>query len=62
MRCAAGSMRHRFKENSMIESPSGEKKGPGEADDPFSGSSLLPMLVSGLVLIVLGMIAVVAFS
>jgi hypothetical protein len=31
-------------------------------DDPFSGSSLVPMLVSGLVLIVVGMIAVAAFS
>jgi hypothetical protein len=30
--------------------------------DPFSGSSLVPMLVSGLVLIVVGMIAVAAFS
>lgn len=26
--------------------------------DPYSGSSLLPMLVSGLVMIVVGMIAV----
>lgn len=32
------------------------------AADPYSGSSLLPMLVSGLVLIVVGMIAVAAFS
>jgi hypothetical protein len=31
-------------------------------DDPLSGSSLVPMLVSGLVLIVVGMIAVAAFS
>jgi len=30
--------------------------------DPLSGSSLVPMLVSGLVLIVVGMIAVAAFS
>jgi hypothetical protein len=30
--------------------------------DPYSGSSLVPMLVSGLVLIVVGMIAVAAFS
>ena len=30
--------------------------------DPFSGSSLVPMLLSGLVLIVVGMIAVAAFS
>jgi hypothetical protein len=29
---------------------------------PLSGSSLVPMLVSGLVLIVVGMIAVAAFS
>jgi hypothetical protein len=32
------------------------------AADPFSGSSLVPMLVGGLVLIVIGMIAVAAFS
>jgi len=30
--------------------------------DPYSGNSLLPMLVSGLVLIVVGMVAVAAFS
>jgi hypothetical protein len=32
------------------------------APDPRSGSSLVPMLVSGLVLIVFGMIGVVAFG
>ena len=32
------------------------------AADPYSGNSLLPMLVSGLVLIVVGMVAVAAFS
>jgi hypothetical protein len=32
------------------------------AADPYSGSSLLPMLVSGLVLILVGMVAVAAFS
>jgi hypothetical protein len=32
------------------------------APDPRSGSSLVPMLVSGLVLIVFGMIAVMVFS
>jgi hypothetical protein len=32
------------------------------AADPLSGSSLVPMLVGGLVLIVIGMIAVAAFS
>jgi hypothetical protein len=32
------------------------------AAGPLSGSSLVPMLVSGLVLIVVGMIAVAAFS
>jgi hypothetical protein len=31
------------------------------APDPRSGSSLVPMLVSGLVLIVFGMIAVMVF-
>lgn len=46
----------------MSKSPSGEKKGPIEADDPYSGGSLLPMLISGLVLIVLGMITVIIFS
>ncbi|HYK48543.1 MAG TPA: hypothetical protein VEU94_02375 [Terriglobales bacterium] len=46
----------------MSESPVNEKKNPIEAEDPYSGASLLPMLVSGLVLIVLGMVAVIAFS
>jgi hypothetical protein len=32
------------------------------APDPRSGSSLVPMLVSGLVLIVFGMIGVMAFG
>ncbi len=32
------------------------------AADPYSGNSLVPMLVIGLVLIVVGMIAVAAFS
>lgn len=32
------------------------------AADPYSDSSLLPMLVSGLGLIVVGMVAVAAFS
>lgn len=31
-------------------------------DDPRSGSSLVPMLLSGLVLIVIGMIAAAALS
>lgn len=30
--------------------------------DPYSGSSLVPMLISGLVLIVVGMIAVAVLS
>ncbi len=30
--------------------------------DPYSGSSLVPMLVSGLVLIVIGMMAVAALT
>ena len=33
-----------------------------EVTDPLASSSLVPMLVGGLVLIVLGMIAVAAFS
>lgn len=32
------------------------------AADPYSGSSLVPMLISGLVMIVIGMLAVAAFS
>jgi hypothetical protein len=30
--------------------------------DPYSGSSLLPMLVAGLALILVGMVAAVMFS
>ena len=41
---------------------SGEQEITLGAADPYSGSSLLPMLVSGLVLIVVGMVAVAAFS
>jgi hypothetical protein len=41
---------------------SGERLVTPTAEDPYSGSSLLPMLVSGLVLIVVGMVAVAAFS
>ena len=33
-----------------------------EPTNPFSGSSLLPMLVSGLVLVLVGMIAAVMWS
>lgn len=33
-----------------------------EPANPFSGSSLLPMLVSGLVLVLVGMIAAVMWS
>ena len=33
-----------------------------EPANPFSGSSLLPMLVSGLVLVLVGMIAAVRWS
>jgi hypothetical protein len=46
----------------MTENPVGKRKDPVTVDDPYSGSSLVPMLVSGLVLIVLGMVAVVAFT
>lgn len=35
---------------------------PIAAANPLSGSSLVPMLLCGLVLIVVGMIAVAAFS
>ena len=45
----------------MTENSSGGKKISIAADEDSAGS-LLPMLVSGLVLIVLGMIAVAAFS
>jgi len=34
----------------------------GEAADPRSGSSLVPMLIAGLVLTLIGMIAVAAFA
>ena len=46
----------------MIVNPGSEKKVLIADEDPHSGGSLLPMLVSGLVLIVLGMVAVAAFS
>jgi hypothetical protein len=39
-----------------------EKQVALAATDPNSGSSLLPMLVSGLVMIVIGMLAAAAFS
>lgn len=41
---------------------SSEKAIAATAADPYSDSSLLPMLVIGLVLIVVGMVAVAAFS
>ena len=34
----------------------------GRSNDPRSGSSLVPMLVAGLVLIVVGMIGALAFA
>jgi hypothetical protein len=43
------------------ESDSGKRTVTAPAD-PDSGSSLIPMLVGGLVMIVLGMIAVAIFS
>ena len=46
----------------MTENPRRERKVTIATDDPYSAGSLVPMLVSGLVLIVLGMIAVVAFT
>ena len=46
----------------MTKHPGSERKVPMTGDDPYSGSSLLPMLISGLVLIVLGMVAVAAFT
>ena len=39
-----------------------EKPITAAAADPYSGSSLLPMLVSGLVLIVIGMIVAAALT
>ena len=33
-----------------------------EPDNPFAGSSLLPMLVSGIVLVLVGMIAAAMLS
>jgi len=33
-----------------------------EAANPFSGSSLLPMLIAGIVLVLVGMIAAVMLS
>jgi hypothetical protein len=35
---------------------------PGAAADPWAGNSLVPMLIIGLVLTVLGMFAAVALS
>lgn len=32
------------------------------AADPYAGSSLVPMLISGLLMVMIGMIAVAAFS
>jgi hypothetical protein len=46
----------------MTMNPRSEKKVAIAVEDPHSAGSLLPMLVSGLVLIVLGMIAVAAFT
>jgi hypothetical protein len=46
----------------VTENPGGERKKPVTDEDPYSGGSLVPMLVSGLVLIVLGMVAVAAFT
>jgi hypothetical protein len=50
-------MRH-----SMTNENGVEKWAAPAAASPTSGSSLEPMLVSGLVLIVIGMIAVAAFN
>lgn len=46
----------------MTNKSSSEKDIALAAADPFSGSSLVPMLISGLVLIVVGMIAAWALS
>jgi hypothetical protein len=46
----------------MINQNSSEVEIVIAASDPRSGSSLVPMLVSGLVLIVFGMIGVIAFG
>ena len=46
----------------MINKSSGEMETALAAADPRSGSSLVPMLAGGLILIVIGMIAALAFS
>jgi hypothetical protein len=50
------------RENAMISRNNREKNIALAAADPYSGSSLVPMLISGLVFIVVAMIAVAAFS
>ena len=46
----------------MFNSTSGKKEDTEADADPRSGTSLVPMLIGGLVLIVLGMIAVAALA
>jgi hypothetical protein len=48
--------------NGMTSKNNNERNVALAVADPYSGSSLLPMLVSGLVLIVVGMIAVAVLS
>ena len=50
------------KENIVTDRNRNEKAFAALAADPRSGSSLVPMLVGGLVLIVIGMIGALAFA
>lgn len=46
----------------MINLKNAEQAASSTQSDPRSGSSLVPMLIGGLVLIVIGMIGVMALS
>lgn len=46
----------------MTKFRAGEEKPPLTQANPAAGSSLIPMLISGLVLIVIGMIGVMVFG
>ena len=50
------------RKNRMTSKNNNERNVALTVADPYSGSSLLPMLVSGLVLIVVGMIVVAVLS
>jgi len=51
-----------LKEKRMSNKNHSKKVRVATAPDPYAGSSLVPMLVGGLVMIVIGMIAVMAIS